>query len=129
MITDQVEFSSSHFAIDPGEDDETNPGVYGRSLASWIAAQLERRGVPVEGLVAEDFGRCVMVRRRSFRLFIVCASADDGGMRWRMFIVLEQGPLSRLLRGAQAQAELARLRQQFRAIVADIPQVTDVAWQ
>jgi hypothetical protein len=35
-----LEFESSNFAIVPGEDEQTNPGVFGQSLAKWIAQQL-----------------------------------------------------------------------------------------
>jgi hypothetical protein len=129
MITDHVEFSSSHFSVEAGEDDETNPGIYGRALAAWLATQLRGRGVTVEDIVAEDFGRCVIVRRSPFRLWIACASEDGSRTRWQMFIALEQGLLSRLFRRQDAQAELARLRLHFRAIVADVPGATDVTWQ
>ena len=30
-------FQSSAFPVVKGEDDETNPGIYGRSLAEWLS--------------------------------------------------------------------------------------------
>jgi hypothetical protein len=82
MVSDRVTFSSSHFKIEPGEDAETNPGIYGKALAEWMGAQLRRRGVPVEEIVAEDFGRCVMVKRKPVMLWVGCASVDDNPTRW-----------------------------------------------
>ena len=35
MITDHVIFSSPYFKVQPGEDEETNPGIYGRSPSGW----------------------------------------------------------------------------------------------
>jgi len=40
-----LEFESSAFAVIPGEDEHTNPGVYGKALAQWLAEQLRTRGV------------------------------------------------------------------------------------
>jgi hypothetical protein len=45
--TPLLEFESSAFPVIPGEDDETNPGIYGKALAQWLAEQLrETQGTP-----------------------------------------------------------------------------------
>ena len=129
MVSDHVEFTSTHFIAIPGEDRVTNPGVLGLALAEWVSQALKARGVPVEQVVAEDFGRCVIVKRKPVMLFIACASAGDRPARWQMFIGLEQNWVTRLIGGGNADSELARLRDHFRAIVAAIPGVSEVAWQ
>ena len=128
MISDHVEFESDHFAVVPHEDEETNPGIYGLALAEWVAAQLRARGVSIEAVIAEDFGRCVMVKRRPFVLLIACANASDSKTRWQMFIALERNILSRLFGRADPQPDLARLRDHFRTIVAEVPGVSNIAW-
>lgn len=40
-----LSFESSAFPVTPGEDEETNPGIYGRELASWISEQLRAVGL------------------------------------------------------------------------------------
>ena len=129
MISDHVVFSSPHFVVEPGEDAETNPGIYGRALAGWVARTLESRGVAVEGVVAEDFGRCVMIKRKPFKLWVACASADGGSTRWQMFIALEQNPLARLFSRTDPEPELRKLREQFRAMLRDVPAISEVKWQ
>lgn len=69
----EVEFSTARFAIEAGEDEETNSGVYGKKPAEWLADALRRTGVEVQGVIAEDFGRCVMPHRKPFMLWIGCA--------------------------------------------------------
>ena len=39
-----VSFTSSQFPVEPNEDEDTNPGIYGRALACWLAEQLAARG-------------------------------------------------------------------------------------
>lgn len=129
MVSDRVSFRSSAFAVEAGEDGETNPGIYGRSLANWIVGQLEGRGVRVEGTIAEDFGRCVVVKRKPFLLWIGCASMDGRQDQWQLFIALERGFFGRLL-GAQG-AERARdhLREHFRAMLREVPGASNVEWE
>ena len=44
------------FAIESGEDAETNPGRYGRAVARWLSNEFVARGVPVEEVFGEDWG-------------------------------------------------------------------------
>lgn len=129
MVSDRVSFRSSAFAVEAGEDGETNPGIYGRSLANWIVRQLEGRGVRVEGTIAEDFGRCVVVKRKPFLLWIGCASVDGRHDRWRLFIALERGLIGRLLGGQGAERALEHLRGHFRAMVWEVPGISDIEWE
>ena len=63
-------FKSSKFEIEPGEDEDINPGIYGRQLAVWLRDRLEEHGYSIE-LINEDWGRCLMCSRHSSR---VCSS-------------------------------------------------------
>ena len=129
MVSDRVTFRSEHFAVTPGEDRETNPGIFGQSLASWVAAQLKGRGVPVERVVAEDFGRCVFVKQKPYRLWVTCASLDGRRDYWQMFLALEPTLLGRVFGNGDGQPDLIRLREQYRAIVREIPGAADVEWE
>jgi hypothetical protein len=91
--TRQIHARSSRFAIEPGEDEDTNPGIYGRALAQWLATQLPEFGWRVKGCIAEDFGRLVEVEHTKFRLFVACASGHDGADSWQAFTFAEGGGL------------------------------------
>jgi hypothetical protein len=71
------EFTSSLFEIEPGEDEEINPRMYGRQLAAWLKAQLEARGYDIEPVIEEDWGRCLMCFREPFMLWVGCGSFPD----------------------------------------------------
>jgi hypothetical protein len=68
-------FRSTRFEIEPGEDDEINPGIYGKQLAEWLKARLEDHGYKVEPVINEDWGRCLMCSRKPFLLWVGCARA------------------------------------------------------
>jgi len=103
--TRQIHAQSSRFAIEPGEDDETNPGIYGRALAQWLATQLPEFGWRVKGCIAEDFGRLVEVEDPKFRLFVACASGHDGTDSWQASTFVEGGGIL----GVFAKSEKLRL--------------------
>jgi hypothetical protein len=87
-------FQSTRFAPLPGEDELTTPGVYGRQLADWLAAELPPLGFTLAGpAIPEDFGWCVPVAAEECELFVACANAEAG---WQAYVVAEIG-LSRLL--------------------------------
>lgn len=70
-------FTSSLFEVEPGEDEETNPRMYGRQLANWLRNKLERLGYEVEEVIPEDWGWCVMCQRDPYLLFVGCVSRVD----------------------------------------------------
>jgi hypothetical protein len=91
-------FTSSLFKMEPGEDEEVNPGRYGRQLAVWLKKRLEERGYSVESIINEDWGRCLMCSRDPFMLWVGCANMDpqpfghachEGAIVWHCFAVAE----------------------------------------
>jgi hypothetical protein len=47
-------FESSAFLPVPGEDEATNPGIFGKALAQWLGTQLHLSGVAAGEIVPED---------------------------------------------------------------------------
>jgi hypothetical protein len=104
MQTSLLHFESSTFAITPGEDERTNPGIFGQALANWVAGQLRTRGLQVGGVIAEDFGWCVPVRIKPYSVYVACASESEESNQWQLFAFAEGGLLNRLL-GKDNRAE------------------------
>ena len=98
-----LEFESSVFAPIPGEDEETNPGIYGKALAQWLAERLRAAGVAAGDVIAEDFGWCVPVAAGPHPLYVACASTETSD-RWQVFVFAEGGVMARLL-GRDTSAE------------------------
>jgi hypothetical protein len=70
-------FKSSRFEAEPGEDEETNPRMYGRQLAHWLRERFLALGYPVEDVISEDWGWCVMCQRDPYWLWIGCVNLAD----------------------------------------------------
>jgi hypothetical protein len=99
-----LEFESSAFAVIPGEDDETNPGIYGKALAQWLAEQLAAGGFSPHAVIAEDFGWCVPLESEPHSLYVACAGTGEKPGEWRVFAFVEGGRIARVL-GKDTSAE------------------------
>jgi hypothetical protein len=118
-----LEFESSAFAVIPGEDEETNPGIFGKSLAQWLAQQLRTAGYPTGDVIAEDFGWCVPVESKPHSLYVACASAGDRPDQWRVFAFAEGGVMARLLGKDRSAESVAQLLAAVRRCLESTPTV------
>jgi hypothetical protein len=75
--TDSYWFTSSVFEVEPGEDEETNPQLYGRQAAHWLRQGFLALGYPVEEVIPEDWGWCVMCQREPYWLWVGCVNVQD----------------------------------------------------
>ena len=103
-----LKFESSAFAVVPGECKKTNAGIYGKTLAGWLAEQLRRAGVAAEDVIPEDFGWCVPVKISPYSLYVVCAN-DAAADHWQIFAFIEGGLADRVLRRDRSAEHLAPL--------------------
>jgi hypothetical protein len=110
-----------HFAVEPGEDGETNPGIYGRAFARWLAARLRERGESIEEIIPEDFGWCVILRRKPYLLWLACGNRDGSTTEWGAYVVAEPSLVGRLFRRIDPGPEVARLSVLLEQIVLSIP--------
>jgi len=97
-MSDGYHFQSTLFEIEPGEDEEINPGRFGRQAAVWLKQKLEQKGYQVEDIINEDWGRCLMCQRTPFSLWVGVGnveadSSETGKMVWHCFVVAELGKL------------------------------------
>ncbi len=124
-----VSFTSSQFPVEPNEDADTNPVIYGRALARWLAEQLATRGIATKEVIAEDWGLCVVTQTRPVRVNIAVANVEGSSTRWQVFAFVERGLFQLAKRPDELQQELATMREHLAAIVAAIPDVQDVSWE
>jgi hypothetical protein len=133
-------FQSTLFEIEPGEDEEINPRMYGKQFAAWLKSQLEARGYDIEPIIAEDWGRCLMCAREPFLLWVGCANETDYATAqpndpppakedvvWVCSAEAEVSLWKRLFKRPDASAALARLDDHLKRILEDEPAITLLA--
>jgi hypothetical protein len=123
-------FASPYFKVETGEDDKTNPGIYGQSLARWIAAQLRARGAAgIKDPIAEDWGWCVVVKTSPVKLNVAVSNVEESTTRWRVFAFAERGLLQMFKGGGDLKREVTALREQLAAVLQDVPEMSDLTWK
>ena len=118
-----LEFQSSAFPIAPGEDEATNPRIYGKALAQWVASQLRAAGVPAGDVIPEDFGWCIRVASRPHSLHVACAGFGEPPDCWRVFAFAERGVIARLLGRDRSAESVASLFAAVRRCLESTPAV------
>ncbi len=88
-------FQSSKFLPVPGEDEATNPGVFGKALAEWLGAQLHLVGVAAGNVIPEDFGWVIPVTSEQHSLYVACSNGEAPN-GWRVFALAEGGLVARV---------------------------------
>lgn len=65
------------FQVEPGEDEETNPCIYGKQFSDWVAQRPRENGYEEAKADPEDWGWAVSCQIKPFYLYISCASFVD----------------------------------------------------
>lgn len=117
---------TSFFQIESGEDEQTNPGIYGRALANWLAEKLKARGEPVQKILSEDWGWCVMLTRKPYPLWIGCSNRDGRTDEWGAFVVAEPNILQRFLGRVDPEPTVARVHKVLQEVMHEVPDATKV---
>jgi hypothetical protein len=124
-------FTSDLFELEPGEDEEINPGIYGRRLAVWLRAQLEQRGYTVERIINEDWGRCLICSREPSLLWVGCGNIGENpgqdssfkAIVWHCFTVAEVPFWKRIFKNPETAAALAKLDADLRSVLDAQPDI------
>ena len=118
-------FTSSAFPIAPGEDSETNPGIYGKALAEWLAKKLGARGLACGEAFAEDFGWCVGVTSGDKGVHVVCASGETNDT-WQVFCFTERSFFEKLRGKPDATEALEHVFDAVKDCLSSATEVKDV---
>jgi len=124
----QFTFHTDFFKPIAGEDEQTNPGRYGKALAEWLAERLRERGVSVEGVFPEDFGWVVVMSRKPFVLWLGCGNTEGNVAEWSVFTGTDIPMLQRLFKRVNPAAEIEKLRRHLAELLPSIPGVTNITF-
>ncbi len=124
----QVEFRSSKFPPYDGEEEEINPGLWGKRLAEYLVQKLGERGIKTEEMVAEDWGWYVPILNEGFRLALCCGHQYGDDDQFLCFTDPSTPAVKKLFKKIDAAPQLTRLTDALRQILASDPEIHDVVW-
>ena len=123
-----VEFRSSKFPPYDGEEEEINPGLWGKRLTEYLAKELAERGIESEEMAIEDWGCYLPIRNDGFRLALCCGHQDGDDDQFLVFTDPSSPKVKKWFRTIDATAQLTRLLGALHDILDADPEIRDVAW-
>lgn len=124
-----VEFRSDDFPPYEGEEDEINPGRYGKRLAEFLVHGLRAKGFESLEPIAEDWGWVVPIKNRGFRLWIGCGNYDAYPDGFLCFIEPHQRIVSRfLLWRIDTSSMVSALQKAIDQLLSENSRITGKRW-
>ena len=124
----QVEFRSNKFPAYEGEEEQINPGLWGKRLAEYLVQKLADRGIETERMVAEDWGWYVQIKNPRFTLAVCCGHQNGDDDEFLCFTDPDTPIVKKLFKKIDATAQLTRLTEALQQILASDPEIRDVVW-
>jgi len=128
MMMTQVTFRSNKFPPYDGEEEQINPGLWGKRLAEYLVDKLRGTELQTEEIVAEDWGWYIPIKNDGFRLGICCGHQQDADDNFMCFTEPTTPIIKKLFRKIDATAELNRIVAELARILASDPDIKDVHW-
>src|SRR5690606_22703916 len=105
----QVEFRSMKFPPYEGEEEEINPGLWGRRLTEYLASKLAEKGIETEEVCTEHWGCFLPIRNEGFRLALCCGHQDGDDNQFFVFTDPSTPKVKKFWRTIDATPQLARV--------------------
>ena len=124
----RVEFRSPKFPPYEGEQDQINPGVWGKRLAEYWVQQLAENGIKTSEMIAEDWGWYVRVDVDGMKLAVCCGHQYGDPDEFLCFTDPATPIVRKLFKKVDVSAALTTLTQAMQQILSSDPDIRDVKW-
>lgn len=125
----QVEFRSAKFPPYDGEEEEINPGLWGKRLTEYLAEKLASRGVETGPIIMEDWGCYLPITNAGVPLALCCGHQDGGDDQFVVFTDPATPVVKKLFRKLDITPELSRLLESLQEILASDPDIREIVWR
>ena len=124
----QVEFKSKKFPPYEYEEQQINPGLWGKRLAEYLSLKLTEKGIEAGQPVAEDWGWLVPIPNEEFPLALCCGHQDGADDEFLCFTEPGKPVVKKFFKKIDATPQLTVLTSVVDEILSTDPDITDIAW-
>lgn len=124
----QVTFRSDKFPPYEGEQEQINPGLWGKRLAEYFVEKLTEAGIETYEIIPEDWGWYIPIKNDGFRLAICCGHQYGDDDEFLCFTDPDRPIIRKFFRKIDATEQLTRLVEAMERILASDPDIKDVEW-
>jgi hypothetical protein len=123
-----AEFASTEFPALPGEEQEMNPGRFGKRLAEFLASKLPTHGFQVTRIGAEDWGWRIDLQNDAFPLWLGCGNYEEIENGFLCFIEPSKPSVRKLFSKIDTTATVEKLASAVEAIVTSGGKAARFRW-
>ena len=105
----QVAFRSKNFPPYNDEEEQINPGLWGKRLAEYLVDKLKPHGIETEEIIAEDWGWYIPIKNEGFHLAICCGHQNGDDDEFLCFTDPATPIIRKLFKKIDATHELTRV--------------------
>ncbi len=124
----QVEFRSSKFPPYEGEEDEINPGLWGKRLTEYLAKKLGEKGIKTHEMIVEDWGCYLPIVHDGLRLALCCGHQSGEDDEFLVFTEPSKPKFKKLFRTIDVTSELTKILDALRHILESDPDIREITW-
>lgn len=124
----QVAFRSAKFPPYDGEEEQINPGLWGKRLAEYLVAQLSVMGIATQEIIAEDWGWYIPISNKGFRLALCCGHQCGDDEEFLCFTEPSSPVVKKLFKRIDATPQLSQLTEALKQILEADPDIEDIVW-
>lgn len=111
-----------------GEEDQINPGLWGKRLAEFLVVELKPYGIETEEIVAEDWGWYIPIKNERIRLAICCGHQNGDDDEFLCFTDPAKPINRKLFKTIDVTNELERVVDAMEKILSSDSGITDIVW-
>lgn len=125
-----VEFISDAFPSYLNEDEEINPGIWGKKLAEFLVTQLSQHGITTEEFYAEDWGWEIPIVNKEFPMFVGCGNQlEPEGNHFLCFVNPSKPKVKTgLFKSVDGTADINRVAEALDSILTGNPDIKELRW-
>ncbi|WP_315745059.1 MULTISPECIES: hypothetical protein [unclassified Bradyrhizobium] len=123
-----LEFVSTAFPPEPGEDKLVNPGLYGKRFAEFLCEQLPHHGFAVVNMKPEDWGWRIDLANSEFPLWLGCGHYQEFENGFLCFIKPSRPFVRRLLKKTSTTDTVDRLARALTEILEQSGKAQHMRW-
>ena len=124
----QVTFRSNKFPPYEGEQEEINPGLWGKRLAEYICEKLKGTGIETQDIIPEDWGWYIPIKNEGFRLAICCGHQQGDDDEFLCFTDPATPVIKKLFKKIDATEQLTRIATTLDKILSTDPDIRNIEW-
>jgi hypothetical protein len=128
MMNTQVTFRSDKFPAYEGEEEQINPGLWGKRLAEYFVEKLKGTEIETEEIIPEDWGWYIPIKNEGFRLAICCGHQNGDDDEFLCFTDPDKPVIKKLFKKIDATEQLTRLVTAMERILASDPDIRNIEW-